>query len=172
MVMVTKRAMASNGNNDVRDNNGNQDNSGNKDYNAATDAAAAANVANDDDDNDNKDNVNENEDKDGAVVATGCFVGSGSISGGNRGGVGGGGFDGGQVVVVVGIVLCRTTTAMCGVHNNQPEEGHMAKIPATEAKLQETTSQRNKRMRGWHNTNTSAMTARRRWWQMWQQRQE
>ncbi len=49
---------------------------------------------------------------------------------------------------LVGIVVCHTTTAMRGVHNNQPEEGRAAKIPATEVKLQATTSRRNKRMRG------------------------
>jgi hypothetical protein len=33
------------------------------------------------------------------------------------------------------------------------------KMPATEAKQQTTTSRRDKRKRGWHNMNTSALTA-------------
>ncbi len=158
MVMATKRAMASNDNNNDRDNNGKQNNSGNKDYDAA--AAAAAN------NNDNKDDEDENEDTNGAAVAAGGFVGGGSISGRDCGGVGGGGFGRWQIVAGVGVVLCRTTTTMHGIHYNQPEEGLAAKIPVTDAKLQATSSRCDKRIRGRHNTNASAMTARRRW-QQW-----
>ncbi len=57
---------------------------------------------------------------------------------------------------IQGIVICRSTTAMCGEHLNQPNEGRTAKVPATEAKQQATTSRCNKRMRGQHNTNASA----------------
>ncbi len=176
MVMATKRAMASNGDGDKQDNSSNQDNSGNKDYdNTAATTAAAANKNNNnnnkDDDKDNNDE-DEDEDKDGVAAAVGGFPGGGNISGGDCGGVGDGGFSRWRVVVVVGVVVCRTTTAMRNVHNNQLEEGCAAKIPVTEAKLQATTSRRDEKMRGRHNTNASAMTARwrwRQWWQQWQQ---
>jgi hypothetical protein len=49
--------------------------------------------------------------------------------------------------------------AMRGKHNNQPKEGCAAKMPATEAKQQATTSRRDKRMRGWCNTKASARSA-------------
>jgi hypothetical protein len=49
--------------------------------------------------------------------------------------------------------------AMHSKHNNQPKEGRVAKMPATEVKQQATTSRRNERTRGWRNTNASAMTA-------------
>ncbi len=52
------------------------------------------------------------------------------------------------MVAVVGVVICRTPMTMHGIHNNQQEEERAAKIPATEAKLQATTSRRNKRIRG------------------------
>jgi hypothetical protein len=48
---------------------------------------------------------------------------------------------------------------MHGKHNNQPKVGRMAKMPATEAKQQATTSWLDERTRKWRNTNTSAMTA-------------
>jgi hypothetical protein len=60
---------------------------------------------------------------------------------------------------ICGIVICHTTTAMHGEHNNKPKEGCAAKMPATEAKKQKTTSRSNKRIRGWCITNASAMTA-------------
>ncbi len=82
------------------------------------------------------------------VAVDGGFVGGGSISGGDHGGVGGGGFGRWQVVAMVGVVVCPTTTAMCGKHNNQPKEGRSAMMAATEAKKQATTSQRDKRLRG------------------------
>ncbi len=133
--------------------------SSNKDYNAT--AAVTTN-------NNDKGKNDINEDKDGAAAAVAAAAASGlvsssSISGSNCRGVGGGGLGRWQVVVVVGIIVCRTTTALCGLHNNQPEEGHAAKIPVTEAKLQATTSPCDKRMRGRHYTNTSPMTARRQW---------
>jgi hypothetical protein len=81
------------------------------------------------------------------AVAAGGFINGGNVSGGDCGGVGGDGFGGWQVMAVVGIVVCRTTMAMCSVHNNQPEGGRVAKIPVAEAKLQATTSRRGKRMR-------------------------
>jgi hypothetical protein len=31
-------------------------------------------------------------------------------------------------------VICRTTAAMCGKHNNQPKEGHTVKMPLTKAR--------------------------------------
>ncbi len=74
-------------------------------------------------------------------------------------------------MVVVGVVVCGTITAM-GVHNNQPEDRCMAKIPMTEAKVQVTTSQHDERMRGCHNINARAMTAMRQWRQWWQQQQQ
>jgi hypothetical protein len=58
-----------------------------------------------------------------------------------------------------GIVICHTTMAMRGKHNNQPKEEPTVKMPVTEAKQQATTSRHNKRMRGWCNTNASATTA-------------
>jgi hypothetical protein len=160
MGMATKRAMASNDNNDDhdnnndRDNNYNQDNSGNKDNNA-----------NNDNNNDKDDNSNDNEDKDGAAVATGSFVSGGSVSGGNHDGVGCGGFGRWRVVavVMVSVVAYSTAMAMSGVHNNHPKEGPTAKMSATEA--QATTSRCNKRIRGRHTTNASAMAA----WRQWQQ---
>jgi hypothetical protein len=60
---------------------------------------------------------------------------------------------------ILGIVICRSTTAMRGEHNNHPKQGSAAKMPAIEAKQQATTSQREKRTRGQRNTNASAMTA-------------
>jgi hypothetical protein len=66
-------------------------------------------------------------------------------------------------LAIHGVVVYRTTTAMCSGHNNQPKEGCVAKMLATEAKQQATTSHRDKKSRGRHNTNTSAMTATRRW---------
>jgi hypothetical protein len=47
----------------------------------------------------------------------------------------------------------------CSIHNNQTRNGCVAKVPATEAKQQATTSQRNKRARGHCNTNISVITA-------------
>ncbi len=38
------------------------------------------------------------------------------------------------MVVVVSVVVCCTTMAMRGIHNNQPKEACAAKMPATEAK--------------------------------------
>jgi hypothetical protein len=43
-------------------------------------------------------------------------------------------------------------------HNNQPKEGRVANMPATEAKQQASTSWRNERTRGQCNTNASATT--------------
>jgi hypothetical protein len=128
---------------------------------------------NNDKDEDNKD---DNEDKVGATAAAvaGSIVVGGSVSSGDHGGVGDGGFGRWRVVAVFGVVICRTTTAMGCVHNNQPEEGCAAKISATEGKLQATTSRRNERMQGRHNTNTSATTVSwpwQQWWQQWQQTQ-
>ncbi len=57
---------------------------------------------------------------------------------------------------IQGVVICRSTTAMSGEHINQPSEGRAAKVPATEAKQQATTSQCNERTRGQRNTNASA----------------
>jgi hypothetical protein len=59
-------------------------------------------------------------------------------------------------LAIRGVVICRSTTAMRGEHINQPNEGCAAKVPATEAKQQTTTSQCNKRTRGQRNTNASA----------------
>jgi hypothetical protein len=53
-------------------------------------------------------------------------------------------------------VICRTTTAVHSKHNNQPKEGHAAKMPVTEAKHQATTSWHDKRTGGQCNTNVSA----------------
>ena len=61
-------------------------------------------------------------------------------------------------LAIQGVVICRSTTAMRGEHINQPNEGRAAKVPAAEAKQQATTSQCNKRTRGRHNTNTSAIS--------------
>jgi hypothetical protein len=58
-----------------------------------------------------------------------------------------------------GVVICRSTTAMRGGHNKQPKEGSAAKMPATEAKQEATTSWRDDRIRGRRNMNASAMTA-------------
>ncbi len=55
-------------------------------------------------------------------------------------GVGGGVFGRWRVVAVVGVAICRTTTAMRGMHNNHPKYGRAAKMPATEAKQQALTS--------------------------------
>jgi hypothetical protein len=38
-----------------------------------------------------------------------------------------------------------------GEHNNQPNKGHTAKMPPTEATQQPMTSQHDKRTRGWRN---------------------
>ncbi len=156
MAMATKRAVASkdynedNNNNDNIHNNYDQDYSGNKDYNA-------------DNNNNDKYNGNDNEGKDSTVVVAGGFVGGGSISGSNCGGIGGGGLGGWHVVAVVSVVVCHTTTAMCGIHSNQPKEGRTAKMPSTNATQQALTSQHDKRMRERHNRNASAMAARWRW---------
>jgi hypothetical protein len=66
-----------------------------------------------------------------------------------------------HATLVIGIIVCRATLA---IHNNQPIEGCVAKMPVTEAKQQATTSRRDKRKRGQCNTNASKMTATRRWW--------
>jgi hypothetical protein len=74
-----------------------QDNSGNEDYDAAVVATTADDKNdkdNDNDDDNHKDDSNDNEDKDGAAAAKGSFVGGGSASGGNCGGVSGGSFGG------------------------------------------------------------------------------
>jgi hypothetical protein len=161
MSMGTKRAMASDDNNNDHNNNSNRDNN----YNQGNSSKKGDDTS---DDKDNKNNGNGN--KDGIAAAAAAvvsgFVSSISVSGGDCGGIGGGGFGRWRVVAVVGVVVCRTTTAMRGIHNNQPKEGCVAKMPATEVKQHSTTSWRNKRMRGWHNMNTSAMTARQRW-QQW-----
>jgi hypothetical protein len=66
-----------------------------------------------------------------------------------------------QATSVIGSFVFRRTTL--AIHNNQPKEGHVAKMPATEVKQLATTSRCNKRTRGQHNTSTSASTALR-WW--------
>ncbi len=58
-------------------------------------------------------------------------------------------------LAIRGVIICRSTTIMRGEHINQPNERRMAKVPATEAKQQGTTSQCNKRTRGQRNTNAS-----------------
>jgi hypothetical protein len=60
-------------------------------------------------------------------------------------------------LAIRGVVICRSTMAMQG-HNNQPKEGHAAKMPATEAKQKATTSWRNERIRGQRNMNASVIT--------------
>jgi hypothetical protein len=113
----------------IADKKDNQDNSSNEVYEAAT-AAAPANINNNNNEVNNTKEDN-NKDKDSAEAAAGSFVGGCSISGGNCGGIGGGGFGRGWwVVMMVGVIVCHTTTAMRGVHNNQPEEGRAAKTPA------------------------------------------
>jgi hypothetical protein len=57
------------------------------------------------------------------------------------------------------VVICCSTMAMHGGHNNQQKEGLTEKMPVTEAKQQATTSWRDKRTRGRRNTNVGAMTA-------------
>jgi hypothetical protein len=59
-------------------------------------------------------------------------------------------------LAIQGVVICRSTTAMLGEHINQPNEVRAAKVPATEAKQQATTSRCNERTRGRRNTNVSA----------------
>ncbi len=77
---------------------------------------------------------------------------------------------------VCGVVFCRATSvigivifchATLVIHNNQPKEGHAARMPATEAEQRATTIWCNKRTRGQcnMNMNASATTATRRWWQ-------
>jgi hypothetical protein len=63
-------------------------------------------------------------------------------------------------LAIRGIVIFCTTTAIHSKHNNQPKEGRGAKMLATEAKQQATTSWHNKRMRGQRNMNVSATTAK------------
>jgi hypothetical protein len=155
MAMVTKRAMASNNDDDGHNNDSNRDKTYNQDNSGYKDEDA-------NDDDNNKDNGKDDEDNDSMVAAAGGFVGSGSISGGNCGGIGGSGFGRLWVVAVVGVVIRPTTTAMHSIHNNQLKEGHAAKMPVTEAKQQATIGRSNERMRGRHNTNASAMAAR--WW--------
>jgi hypothetical protein len=77
-------------------------------------------------------------------MAASSFVSGGNISNSNCVGNGGSSFGGWQVVAVDGVVVCRTTTAMRGVHNNQPKERCVEKMPATEAKQQATTRVRQK----------------------------
>jgi hypothetical protein len=62
-------------------------------------------------------------------------------------------------LAIGGTVICHTTMAMHGKHNNQPKEGCAAKMPATEAKQQATASRRYERTGGQCNTNASATTA-------------
>jgi hypothetical protein len=62
-------------------------------------------------------------------------------------------------LAIRGVVICRSTTALRSEHNNQPKEGHAAKMPVTEAKQQATTSRRDERTRGQRNTNASKTTA-------------
>ncbi len=61
-------------------------------------------------------------------------------------------------LAIQGVVICHSTMAMRSEHINQPNEGHAAKVPATEAKEQATTSRCNERTRGRRNTNASAMS--------------
>jgi hypothetical protein len=49
--------------------------------------------------------------------------------------------------------------AMRSEYNNQLKEGCVAKMPATDAKQQATTSRCNKRVRGMSNTKAGAMAA-------------
>jgi hypothetical protein len=62
-------------------------------------------------------------------------------------------------LAISGIVICYTTRAIRGKHNSQPKEGRAAKMPATEAKQQATTSRHGEKTRGQCNTNTSTTTA-------------
>ncbi len=62
-------------------------------------------------------------------------------------------------LAIRGVVICRSTMAMRGGHNKQPKETRAAKMPATEAKQEATTSRRDDRTRGRRNTNASATTA-------------
>jgi hypothetical protein len=73
-----------------------------------------------------------------------------------------------------GVIFCRDTSMIgvvifrcdiLAIHNNQPKEGHTAKMPATEVKQLATASQRQERRRGWHNTNAIATTATQQLWQ-------
>ncbi len=61
-------------------------------------------------------------------------------------------------LAIQGVIICRSTMTMRGEHINQPNERCMAKVPATEAKQQGTTSRCNERTRGQHNTNASTMS--------------
>jgi hypothetical protein len=128
MAMAKKRAMASDNKDNDHDNNDNRDNSNDQDDSGNAD---------DDTDNDGDDNDN----KDGAAAVVGGFVGGGSVSSSNHGGIDGSGFSGWWVVAVVGVVICRTIRTMRGKHDKQPKEGCGAKMPEREAKQQATMSQ-------------------------------
>jgi hypothetical protein len=109
MGMVMKRAMASNNNgdnnndhdnNNNRDNNNDQDDSGNEDNNTK-------------DNDNNEDDDNNDEYKHSVAAAVSCFIGSGGISGGNRGVIGGGGFGRWRVVTVVGLAVADGSGGAC-----------------------------------------------------------
>jgi hypothetical protein len=61
-------------------------------------------------------------------------------------------------LAIQGVIIYRSTMAMRGEQITQPNEGHAAKVPATEAKQQATTSRCNKRTKGQRNTNASALS--------------
>ncbi len=64
--------------------------------------------------------------------------------------------------LVIGIIIFHCATLV--IHNNQPKEGCMGKMPATEVKQLSSTSQRNKKTRWWRNTNNNTTTAMLWWW--------
>jgi hypothetical protein len=102
-----KRVMASSNDDNDHNNEDDRDNNDNNDY-----SSNEYNNANNDNDND-EDSGNEDEVKVGVAAAAVGFVHSGSISGGDCGGVGGGGFGGWRVVVVVGLVVVDGRGGAC-----------------------------------------------------------